>query len=106
MAERQTRIRTKTVDGIWEILAMVSHPMETGRRTDPLTKEKIPAHFIQKMTFAVNGKPVAVADLSQAVSKDPLLSVRVKNAKAGDKVTVSWSDNQGEKGEQEAVLGG
>lgn len=101
---RQTRMRTKTQDGATEILVLVNHPMETGQRTDPKTKEKIPAHFIQKMTFLLNGKEVAVADLGVAVSKDPLVGVRVKGAKAGDKVKVTWSDNKGETGEAEGTV--
>ncbi len=101
---RQTRIRTKTQDGATEVLVLVSHPMETGQRVDPKTKEKIPAHFIQKMTFALNGKEVAVANLGVAVSKDPLVGVKLKGAKAGDKVKVTWSDNKGESNTAEATV--
>lgn len=101
---RQTRIRTKTQNGATEVLVLVSHPMETGQRVDPKTKEKIPAHFIQKMTFTLNGKEVAVADLGVAVSKDPLVGVKIKGAKAGDKVKVTWSDNKGESNTAEATV--
>jgi sulfur-oxidizing protein SoxZ len=101
---RQTRIRTKTQDGATEILVLVNHPMETGQRVDPKTKEKVPAHFIQKMAFTLNGKEVAVADLGVAVSKDPLVGVKLKGAKAGDKVKVTWSDNKGESNNAEAAV--
>ncbi len=101
---RQTRIRTKTQGSATEVLVLVSHPMETGQRVDPKTKEKIPAHFIQKMTFTLNGKEVAVADLGVAVSKDPLVGVKLKGAKAGDKVKVTWSDNKGESNTAEATV--
>ena len=101
---RQTRMRTKVQDGGAEILVLVNHPMETGQRVDRKTKEKIPAHFIQKMTFTVNGKEVAVADLGVAVSKDPLVGIRVPGAKKGDKVKVTWGDNKGESGSAEAAI--
>ena len=101
---RQTRIRTKTQDGATEILVLVNHPMETGQRVNPQTKEKIPAHFIQKMTFTLNGKEVAVADLGTPVSKDPLVGIKIKGAKAGDKVKVTWSDNKGESNSADAVV--
>lgn len=101
---RQTRIRTKTQDGTTEILVLVNHPMETGQRVDKKTKEKVPAHFIQKMVFALNGKEVAVANLGVAVSKDPLVGVKLKGAKAGDKVKVTWSDNKGESNSADAVV--
>lgn len=106
MAEYQTRIRTRNADdGTTEILVLVSHPMETGQRVDATTKEKIPAHFIQRLTFTVNGKEVAQTNLSQAVSKDPVMGIRVKSVKPGDKIRVTWSDNKGEKGEGEIVAG-
>lgn len=101
---RQTRIRTKTQDGATEVLVLVSHPMETGQRVDPKTKEKIPAHFIQKMTFTLDGKEVAVANLGVAVSKDPLVGVKIKGAKAGAKIKVAWSDNKGESNTAEATV--
>ncbi len=101
---RQTQIRAQMKDGAAEVRVRVTHPMETGQRVDRNTKQKIPAHYIQKMTFAVNGKQVAVTDLGPAISKDPLVGVRLKGAKAGDKVTVSWSDNKGESGSAEAVI--
>ena len=101
---RTTRMRTKAADGDTEVLVLVNHPMETGQRQDAKTKEKIPAHWIQKMTFFLNGKEVAVADMGVAISKDPLVSVKLKGAKAGDKVKVTWSDNKGETGEAEAAI--
>lgn len=99
-----TKMRTKIVNGETEILVLVDHPMETGLRVDPKTKEKIPPHFIQKMTFSLNGRDVAVVDLGFGVSRDPLVKVRIRAAKPGDKVSVTWSDNRGQTGEQEVVV--
>lgn len=101
---RLTKIKTRPKEGGTEVLVLVNHPMETGQRVDPKTKEKVPAHFIQKMTIEVNGKPVAVADLGVAVSKDPLIGVQVQGAKAGDKVKASWTDNKGESGNAETTI--
>jgi sulfur-oxidizing protein SoxZ len=101
---RQTQIRAQMKDGAAEVRVRVTHPMETGQRVDRNTKKKIPAHYIQKMTFALNGKQVAVTDLGPAISKDPLVGVRLKGAKAGDKVTVTWNDNKGESGSAEATI--
>ena len=101
---RQTRIRTKTQDGATEVLVLVSHPMETGQRVDPKTKEKIPAHFIQRITLEHNDKTVLVADTGVGISEDPLLGFRLKNAKKGDRVKLSWKDNKGESGSTETVV--
>jgi len=101
---RLTKIKTRAKNGATEVLVLVNHPMETGQRVDPKTKEKIPAHFIQKMTIELNGKPVAVADLGVAISKDPLVGVMINGAKAGDKVKASWTDNKGESGNAETSV--
>jgi sulfur-oxidizing protein SoxZ len=99
-----TKIRTKTANGETEILVRVDHPMENGRRTDPKTRERIPPHFIQKMTFALNGREFAVADLGFTVSRDPLIKIKIKAAKPGDRIKVSWSDNRGASGENEIAV--
>lgn len=99
------KIKTRTKEDVTEILVALKHPMETGQSVDPKTKEKIPAHFIQKLTIALNGKTVADVSVGAAVSRDPLFAVAVKGAKNGDKVKVSWSDNKGQKGEGEATVG-
>ena len=104
--DKQTKIRTKTQDGVTDVLVLVSHPMETGQRPDPKDKDKkVPAHYIQKMTFSLNGKEVAATDLGPAVSKDPLIGIKLKGAKPGDKIQVNWSDNKGESGGGEATIG-
>lgn len=93
----------KGADG-HDILCLVKHPMETGLRKDKKTGEVIPAHFIEIMTFQLNGNTVAEAILGQGVSKNPLIGVSVRDAKSGDKVTVAWSDNKGETGGVEATV--
>ena len=103
---RLTKIKTRAKSGGTEVLVLVNHPMETGQRVDSKTKEKIPAHFIQKMTIELNGKVVAVADLGVAISKDPLIGVQIAGAKAGDKVKASWTDNKGENGSAETSVAG
>ncbi len=104
MAERKMKMRTRTQEGAVEIQILITHPMETGLRTDKNTKQKIPPHFIQKVTLEHNGKPVVVVDSGTAVSEDPLLGFRIKDAKQGDKLKVFWSDNQGESGTLEGTV--
>jgi len=101
----ETKLKTRPKDGATEILVLVNHPMETGQRVDPKTKEKVPAHWIQNLSIELNGKTVADVDMGVAISKDPLIAVAVKSAKKGDKVKVSWSDNKGQKGGAETTVG-
>jgi sulfur-oxidizing protein SoxZ len=102
-----TKLKTrpsKDIAGATEILVLVDHPMHTGTVRDPKTKELIKAHWIQKMTIAVNGKAVAEADLNVSVSKDPLVAVASKAVKKGDKVSVNWTDSEGKKDASEVVV--
>ena len=43
-----------------------------------------------------NGKTVIEAEISQAVSRNPVFSFRLKGGAKGDKIEVSWLDNKGE----------
>jgi sulfur-oxidizing protein SoxZ len=77
--------------------------METGQRKDASGKV-IPAWFIQEVSAAHNGKVVMTAQWGPSVSKNPFLQFNVKGAKAGDKVSVSWVDNKGDKRTDEATV--
>ncbi|MHB1233781.1 MAG: thiosulfate oxidation carrier complex protein SoxZ [Burkholderiales bacterium] len=98
------RIRATMAGDAADIKVLMNHPMETGNRKDAKTGKLIPAHFIQTVHADVNGKTVLEAQWSQAVSKNPFLGFKVKGAKAGNKVTISWADNLGEKNSAVAVV--
>ena len=103
MAEPMKIRATKEGDSA-NIKVLMNHAMETGQRKDAKTGQVIPAHFIQTVTAQLNGKTVLEAQWSQAVSKNPFLGFKVKGAKAGDKVNVSWVDNKGDKNSADAVV--
>ena len=98
------RIRATLQGDVADVRILMRHPMETGTRKDA-KGEIIPVHFIQSVVVAHNGKTVLDAQWSQAVSRDPFLGLRVKNAKAGDKITVTWTDNKGDKRTDETTIG-
>jgi sulfur-oxidizing protein SoxZ len=64
----------------------------------------VPLHFIQSVVVTHNGKTVLDAQWSQAVSRNPFLGLRVKGAKVGDRISVTWVDNQSDKRTDEAVV--
>jgi sulfur-oxidizing protein SoxZ len=94
--KKETKVRTRMQEGQVEVLILANHPMETGLRKDKKTGKVIPAHFIQELTVELNGKTMATASLGIAVSENPLLGFRIKTAKNGDKLKVTWRDNQGQ----------
>ena len=97
------KMRATAQGGVTEIRVLMAHPMETGQRKDA-KGEIVPMHFIQNVVITHNGKTVLDAQWSQAISRDPFLGLRVKGAKAGDKITVTWTDNKGEKRTDEATV--
>lgn len=97
------KIRAQMKGDIAEIRVLMSHAMETGQRKDNDGKT-VPAHFIQTITVALNGKTVVAGQTATSVSRNPVFGFKVKGAKAGDKVTVSWVDNKGDKRSDEATV--
>ncbi len=97
------RIRAQVAGDKATVRVLMSHEMETGLRKDAAGKV-IPAWHIQDVTAQLNGKTVMTAQWGPAVSKNPFMQFVVKGAKAGDKVSVSWVDNRGEKRTDEAVV--
>ena len=86
-----------------DVRVLMGHPMETGQRKGPDGK-MVPMHFIQNVEVKLNGKTVIEGQISQGVSRNPVFSFRVKGAKAGDKVEISWLDNKGDKNRTETAI--
>jgi sulfur-oxidizing protein SoxZ len=97
------KIRATLQGDVVDVRVLMAHPMETGQRKDAAGK-LVPLHFIQTITAQLNGKTVFSADISQAVARNPVFAFKVKGAKAGDKLSVTWQDNMGEKRTDEVVI--
>jgi sulfur-oxidizing protein SoxZ len=97
------KIRATLQGDVADVRVLINHPMETGLRKNE-RGEPLPLHFITHVTATHNGKTVLDAQWSQGVSRNPPLGFRVRGAKAGDKIAVSWVDNKGEKSSVETVV--
>ena len=97
------KIRANLVGDSTEVKVLMSHEMETGLRKDALGKT-IPAWFIQSVTATWNGKTVLTAQWGTAIAKNPFTQFTVKGAKSGDKISISWTDNRGDKRTDEAIV--
>jgi sulfur-oxidizing protein SoxZ len=103
MAAGPMKMRATLGQGYTDVRVLMSHPMETGQRKDAEGK-LVPLHFIQNVTVKVNGRTVLDAQVSQAVSRNPVFSFRVKGGAKGDKIEVAWLDNRGESNSTEAAV--
>jgi sulfur-oxidizing protein SoxZ len=98
------KIRATLQGDVADVRVLMAHPMETGQRKDA-SGNVVPAHFIQAITAQLNGKTVFAADVSQAISRNPVFAFKVKGAKAGDKLVITWTDSKGEKRTDEVAIG-
>lgn len=104
MAANSMKVRAQLRGDVADVRIVMSHPMETGQRKDAQTGQHVPIHFIKFVTVTLNGKTVMESQWSQTVSKNPFLGLKIKGAKAGDKLVVSWVDNKDDKDSIQAVV--
>ena len=90
------KVKAKVKNNITKVRVLAKHPMETGRRVDKETGEKIPAKYIQEFTCDYNGKSVFVAQFGTSVSKNPYLAFSFEGGKKGDTLQLRWNDNTGD----------
>ncbi len=91
------RMRARLVGDYADIKVLMSHPMANGRQKNRKTGKLIPAHFITNINATLNGKSVLTVECNQSISKNPFFGFKVNGAKTGDKVTIDWLDNEGER---------
>lgn len=104
MAESM-KIRASMSGEFGIVKCLINHPMETGLRKDLNTGAQLPAHHITNVAATLNGISVMDAQWGGGIAQNPYLAFRVKGAKIGDKVVVSWSDNTGDKNSAETTIG-
>jgi sulfur-oxidizing protein SoxZ len=97
MKMRATLAGGNTAAAHTEVRVLMTHPMTTAQSGQAL-------HFIQNITVKQNGKVVVEAEISQAVSRNPVFSFRLKGGAKGDKIEVSWLDNKGETNKIETAV--
>ncbi len=92
------KMRATLGSGYTDVRVLMTHPMATEQQT------KGQPHFIQNLTVKLNGKTVIEGEISQAVSRNPVFSFRLKGGAKGDKIEVSWLDNKGESNKVESAI--
>ena len=99
------KIRSKRMDGKTQIRMLIAHPMEHGHNRDAKTNALIPAHFIQELSVKHNKNLVVSASTGAHISKDPYFAFMLKGGNPGDKITISWVDNLGNRDSQDHIIG-
>ena len=63
-----------------------------------------PGRFFQQVTAQLNDRTVLSAQWGPSVAKNPYLQFRIKGGAAGDRVTISWTDNRDQTRTDSAVV--
>jgi len=83
------RARATLTDGVAEVRALISHPM------DPPDEESgDPGHFIQEVTAEIGGETVLHAHWGPSISPNPLVEFSAE-AESGETLRISYTDSQG-----------
>ena len=99
----QIKIRAQIQGEITDLRILMQHPMETGQRKDE-KGQTLPMQFIQTFSVLHNGKLLIDGQLNTSVSKNPLFTFKARGIKAGDKISVNWTDNNGAKRQDEITI--
>lgn len=97
------RVRALEQAGITEIRVLMRHDMETGLRKDT-AGNTVPAHFIQTISVRHKDREVLSAQFGPSISKDPFVGFKFKGGAKGDKITVTWVDNRGDRRSDEVAI--
>lgn len=87
---------------VFEIRAMVEHPMESGFRLDNVGK-LIPRDIVRSFVCIYDGAEVFRATLHPAVSTNPYFAFHAVATNSGD-VHFTWTDDHGESVTQVATI--
>lgn len=96
MSNKPIRVRTRLVNNITTVKALISHPMETGLRKDKKTGQVLPAHYIQEITCKHKGDLKILIEFGISVSRDPFIEFELEGGVKGDMLELAWKDNRGE----------
>ena len=81
-------------EGKWTRLrALVNHPMENGRRIDPVTGATAAAFYIRELRVESNEITLLQAFLGPGIATNPYLNFKFNGAVVGETIRLHWIDN-------------
>ncbi len=99
-----TRIKISPMDGGFQVMCEILHPMEAGNRNYSGTSVAILANYITQVVFRKNGQIHSELLLGKNISKNPVIGTHFSKLRKGDNITVSWKDISGNEGQESLVV--
>jgi len=84
---------TAAKDEIFQVKALISHPMETGLRRDP-QGEVIPRKIINRFSCRYNNAVVFGVDLHEAIAANPYIEFYLRATESG-RLDFIWEEDGG-----------
>ncbi len=97
------RVRAVQNGDVVEVKLLMKHRMISRLSWDSRANLVQP-HFIQTVRGTCNGKLVLLVHFGGSVARDPYFSFRFRGGKVGDRLVISWVDNQGDKRTDETLI--
>ena len=104
MASKSIKLKGKVANGETTVKALITHPMETGRRKDKETGELVPSHYIQEISCSYKGESLLTAEWAPTIAKNPFLSFTFTGGAPGEEIELSWKDNTGDSDSASATI--
>ena len=96
-------VRTRIANNATHVDLRISHPMESGARTDA-QGVVIPSWYLTHMDVYHEDKLVAQLELGPLVSRNPAMSLVLNGGEENGVIKVTWRDNRGKVGEKFATI--
>lgn len=87
---------------VFEVRALIAHPMETGFRVDSLGRVQ-PRDIVRRFECRLDGELVFAADLHPAIAANPYLAFWLR-ARASGTLRLSWHGDRGFLHEEQLAL--
>ncbi len=103
-AKNSITIRAKRKKAFTEVRLMIEHPMAINECSYEMDESKQKTLFIQELRCIHNKKLVIHVQMGYAIAANPYFAFRFKGGEQGDKIRISWVDNQGNRDDKNAKI--
>lgn len=97
-------IRAKKRRDYTEVRLKVEHPMIASECQFHNDQQELPSLYIQELRCFYQKQLVLTAQLGVNIAENPYFAFRFIGGEIGDKIIISWVDNQGNRDDQSAKI--
>lgn len=91
--KQSIRLNGSFEQGVTNVKAVITHPMETGQRAGKQSGNNVPAHYITNISIMQNQQEVATIKSTPSLSKNPHIAMELETLSDSGEFTLLWRDN-------------